>query len=371
MRPWTRARLVGLIALAIAGATSGGPAAAAPLPPSAQRAIAAYQAMQRQFYLGHHYVDGDRYSPTATAAWPYGQLLEALAALGRVPSVGGPYRWIFRLRLAQLDRYWNSGTTPPAYDSYPARPRGPGGDQYYDDNAWFGLALMDGYDALHDPRYLARAKQVFGFLASGWDRAPRHACPGGVFWTRASGVSSRNSVSTANAALVALRLYGATRAPSYLTWATRMWSWVNLCLTRSDGLIADSVSLTGSVDRRAFTYNQGAMVAAGALLYEATGAEVYLDHAEQLAGRAVAYYRALGYAGEPRTFVAILFRDLFILRRVDPAADYTSAAQAYADDAWTTGRDSRTNLFSPARSQDALLDQAGMVELYALLAAPS
>lgn len=368
MPRWTRALTVLLLAAALlaVGTTS---AAATSAKTDAQRALAVYRAMQRQFYVSHHYLDGNSYSPGTSAAWPYGQMLEAVVALGRIPSIGGPYRWILRRRLSQLDAYWNRSTTPAAYDSYPIRPRGQGGDQYYDDNAWFGIALMDGFDLLHDQRYLARAKQVFAFLAFGWDKNPRHACPGGVFWTRTRGVTSRNSVSTANTALVALRLYGATHEPSYLAWGVRMWSWVNLCLTRSDGLIADSISLTGGIDRRAFTYNQGAMVATGALLHQATGEDVYLEHAETLARAAVPYFTANRYAGEPRTFVAILFRDLFLLRRVDPSADYFEAAEKYADEAWTQGRDSRTNLFSAALSQDALLDQAGMVELYALLAA--
>jgi uncharacterized protein YyaL (SSP411 family) len=326
--------------------------------------------MQRQFYVRGHYVDGDRLHSQTIAAWPFGTILGAVTALARVPSIGGPYRSLLRRRLEGLGAYWNGSSKPPAYDSYPARPHGPGGDQFYDDNAWFALALLDGYDVLHERRYFARAKQVFTFLASGWDRNPHHACPGGVFWTRARGMTTRNSVSTANAALVALRLYDLTHASSYLRWGARMWSWVDRCLTGRDGLVADSITLTGVKDRRAYSYNQGAMIASAALLYRATHAPQYLEHAETLARAAVDHFTAIRYADEPRTFVAILFRDLFLLHRIDPDADYRDDAAGYADDAWTAGRDSRTNLFAPERSQDALLDQAGMVELYGLLAAP-
>src|SRR5260221_617012 len=104
-------------------------AAATSAKTDAQRALAVYRAMQRQFYVNHHYLDGNSYSPGTSAAWPYGQMLEAVVALGRIPSIGGPYRWILRRRLSQLDAYWNRSTTPAAYDSYPIRPRGQGGDQ--------------------------------------------------------------------------------------------------------------------------------------------------------------------------------------------------------------------------------------------------
>ena len=367
MPRWTRAVLACLLAAALAAPTTA--FAPAPSPnDNTGRAVAAYHALQHRFYFRGHYVDGDRDHPQTIAAWPYGTLLGALTALARVPSAGAPYRPLLRRGLAGLNAYWNPKTQPPAFDSYPARPRGPGGDPYYDDNAWFGLGLVDGYEVLGDKSYLARARQVFTFLASGWDRNPQHACPGGVFWTRAKGFTTRNSVSTANAALLAMRLYDLTGDPSYLGWGARMWSWVDDCLSRSDGLVADSISLTGIKDSRAFTYNQGAMIAAGALLYRATQQHQYLERAETLARAAVDHFTAIRYAQEPRTFVAILYRDLFLLHAVDPDVDYRSEAAGYAARSWTAGRDSGTNLFSGALSQDALLDQAGMVELYALLA---
>jgi predicted alpha-1,6-mannanase (GH76 family) len=142
--------------------------------------------------------------------------------------------------------------------------------------------------------------------------------------------------------------------------------WVTTCLTRPDGLIADHLRGDGSIDEHAWTYNQGAMVAAGALLYAVTGDRRFLKQAQSLAARAVAHFA--DFRGEPPIFIAIFFRDLQAAAAIDKNSDDRTALQAYADQAWNRDRlGPRSALFTFGRSP-TILDQAAMVQIYATLA---
>ena len=93
--------------------------------------------------------------------------------------------------LAQLERYWDPRGDPPAYSS-DVRGTRMGGDRYYDDNAWIGLALVQLERMLPGSGFLDRAEALFHFAVSGWDpRAVPH--PGGVFWVEQGwGLGARN-----------------------------------------------------------------------------------------------------------------------------------------------------------------------------------
>jgi hypothetical protein len=65
-------------------------------------------------------------------------------------------------------------------------------------------------------------------------------------------------------------------------------------------------------------------------------------------------------------FNAVYFRNLLLLDRLAPDPRYRQTALAYADEMWTTRRDSRTGLFTGDMSP--LNESAPMVEIYALLA---
>src|SRR5947209_1996059 len=86
--------------------------------------------------------------------------------------------------------------------------------------------LARAYDVLRDPAYLRRAEQIFELVRGGWDSDPHDACPGGVWWTRDPANRDRNTVSTANGALLALALYRETGSAAYLRSAQTMLAWV-------------------------------------------------------------------------------------------------------------------------------------------------
>jgi predicted alpha-1,6-mannanase (GH76 family) len=231
----------------------------------------------------------------------------------------------------------------------------PSGDVYWDDNEWIAQDLLD-WDALHRSEAARReAAQIFRAVTRAWDSDPQKVCPGGVQWTDARGNDDRNTVSTANGAVVGLRLYLLTRRPSYLRWSQRMMSWVESCLHDSDGLYGDHVGGDGRIDRTEWSYNQGSMLEAYRLLYQATGQRTDLMQAETIADSTLAAFRGR-WAHEPAAFGAIFFRRLLDLTAVDRRKSYLFAARRYAAHLW-------------AKPRPQLFVQAAVVQVYAALAA--
>lgn len=239
----------------------------------------------------------------------------------------------------------------------------PVGAVFLDDNEWIAEDLLDWNVYRRNPGAVAEARGIFTGVVQAWDSDVSSTCSGGVYWTTASGVGDRNTVSTANGALVGLRLYALTRRPVYLYWSRRMLDWLDACMLGPDGLYWDHVRADGTVDHRVWTYNQGSLVGAYLTLYETTGDVTALARAERLADATIAAFAGDRLAAEPPEFAAIFFRRALDLAAVDGRSTYVAAAQAYADDAWNRLRDPATGLFS-----QRLLGQAAFVQLYAQLA---
>ena len=345
------------------------PAARTPAPPHAQRAAATYAAMLKTFagdkslLLDHRSESTSRYAHV----WPLSQALDAGLAMAGLPLAKERYASDVRALLQGLELYWN-GASPARYDSAVRPPHGIGGEEYYDDNVWVGLALVDASRRLGDRGALGRAQQAFAFVVSGWREGERDPCRGGVLWK--PGSTERNTVSTAGGALLGLELLRETRNPEYLREARRMYGWVRGCLRDRQGLYWDNIKATGAIDRTRWSYNQGAMIGAGVLLYRWTGDRAYLRQAETTARTALRLYGARRYAGERSSYVAIFFHNLWLLHRVRPDAAYVRAIEGYAERRWRSARQRGSGLFrrSPARAP-TLIDQASMVKIYADLAA--
>jgi hypothetical protein len=314
---------------------------------NAARARHAYQSME------HTYLDsrsGDyRQTPrgrVGSHAWPYSQALAATIEVARLRGMRSVAGRAVPARLAALDRRFRF------HGVYRAKPRG---DVYYDDNEWIAQDLLD-WDAVHGSLSARRkAAQIFRAVTTAWDSASQKTCPGGVQWTDARGNDDRNTVSTANGAIVGLRLYLLTRRPAYLRWAERMVGWVEQCLHHPDGLYGDHVSGNGSIDHTEWSYNQGSMIEAYRLLYKATGDPTNLARAEAIADSTLGAFRGR-WSREPAAFAAIFFRRLLGLAELDRRRNYVAAAQRYADRLWA----------SPHRQ---LFVQAAVVQVYAALAA--
>jgi hypothetical protein len=340
------------------------------------RAEASYAALQRYFYDPATSFYLEEYPRTGgnpwSYVWPFSQALLATQAMTGIPRVGRRYRTDLADRYAALEAYWNAETTPAGYDSYLRPPLGQGGDKFYDDNEWLGLAFLQRHYLTPggDPAALRRVAEIFDLVVYGWDTDPSHPCPGGVFWTQAPWSQDRNTVSNAPGAQVGLHLYLATREAAHVDWSVRMYDWVRTNMLAPNGLYWDHVDLAGNIQKTQWSYNQGVMIGAGMLLYQATGRRRYLAEACDTAAAALRFYAENErYFTQPARFHAIFFANLLRLSTLAPNPAYRTAMRWYADESYRRFRDPATGLYRFAGTNPVtLLEQAAMIRIEAMLA---
>lgn len=342
---------------------------------AAARAQASYQALNKYFEVGQHGLLLEEYpnhqQNPYSYVWPYSQAAIAAENLAGIPGAGRKADREAQRRLDAYEHYWNATTTPKGYDSYLRPPLGHGGDKFYDDNEWIGLQLIQHYQRTGDRSSLARAKEIFALVVHGWDTDPTHPCAGGVFWTQAPWSQDRNTVSNGPGAELGAHLYLLTRDKSYLTWAKTMYDWTQKCMLAPNGLYWDHIDLAGTIEKTQWSYNQGVMLGAGALLYKATHDKKYLTDAKALAKASLAFYGTDDRLWkQPTRFNSIYFKNLLILDSIAPDRSYKAVMQAYSDRAWKEARDPATGLFHFVDGPVQLLEQSGMVQIDALLAWP-
>ena len=347
-----------------------GPAAHAATPADdAARARIAYAAMQHWFYrpgsgLYRNTPVGSSTGRDYAQAWPFSQALAATVAVAGLPAASAAEHAAVRDRLRGLSRYWDGA-------GYRPRPRiqgDDGGPRYTDDNEWIALELTS-VDRLSEwGGAVKRAQDVFELALDHWDRDAGHPCAGGVFWTDRSDIRDRNTVSTAPAAELALQLYDVTHRARYLHWGHRLYHWVETCMARQDGLIADHVDLEGKRDWTVWSYNQGTMIGANVMLARASGQGFYLERAEQLAAAALRYFTPARLQAEPPSFAAIFVHNLLALEQLDPDPNLHSRLQAYADYLWQHVDPATGLLHASAGKRPRLIEQAAMVRVFATLA---
>jgi hypothetical protein len=376
-----------IVGIALVGVTA--PAGAAPWGGSQgisngasaieQEAVDSYNALEQNYYVPWTSLYRDVSSKACgsyACLWQFSNATAGTVFLYGT-SNGSRYQGDIEARQSGLARYADPSEVsptgipqPPAYQSGVAPPLGQGGATYYDDNGWVGLNLVHAYVLTSNTSYLTLAQSEFNFAASGWDTSGTGTCPGGVFWEDVAG-SQRNVAANGANAELGLELYLRTGNESDLTWATAMYNWVVSCLGTSSGLYNDHVNAGGTTNTTIWSYNQGVMVGAGLLLYQAsvkatgTGNSSYLDQAEATAAAAVNYFgTGTTLINQGTAFNAIFFRNLFFLNQVAPDSSYASEASSFASYMWTQ-RQPETGLFNP---QYGVNGTAPMVELYSLLA---
>ncbi|MFJ6851858.1 glycoside hydrolase family 76 protein [Streptomyces sp. NPDC091271] len=372
-----------LAALAAAPAATTAASAAAPADVrsrsrSLSRARVTYDALKKYFDTA----DGtglvrEQY-PAAADDRPYSYewpLSQAHVAALDLAFVDRRYAPALAVRAEAQELYWNAagGTTGlPGYDSYPVAPHGDGGDMFYDDNEWVGLAKSQLHLQTGDRAALRRAEEIFTLVESGWDTDPGHPAPGGVFWTQADWSHSRNTVSNMPGAQLGMRLHQITGKGRYLESSLRFYDWTNTHLRTPEGLYWDSLDLAGAVDRTIWSYNQGVPVGVGVLLYEATRDRKYLSQARRTAEAAYTHYVTEGrLLTQPVFFNSIFFKNLLLLESVTGGSVYRRAMADYADHIWSEQRDSATGLM---RFDDSgttqVIEQAAATQVFAVLAWP-
>lgn len=357
------------------------------------RALLAYDAMQQNFYIpGTGLYEGEPYS----YLWPFSQALAATVSVSNIPgqaaTAASTYSRELKVRLFGLQKYWGTpgeavageqpeeeetgegsepaeaaGVAPPALPSFNGNVVPPGGASYYDDNEWVGIELMRLYEERHEASLLEKAEQIMQFVMSGWSTNPKLACPGGVPFSDAPSNTERNTVTDGPAAELGVQLYRVTDDAAYLQFAETAYEWVRACLRTSSELYYDHIRLHGAIDTTEWSYNQGSMMGAGVLLYQATGNGAYLYQARQTAKAALSYFTISRLLSENPFFVSVYFRNLMYLDSVTHDPPGSKLAQEYINGVWVHQR-LTDNLFafgSPPTTQ--LLYQAAVAQIYALL----
>jgi hypothetical protein len=346
------------------------------------RALLAFEAMQRNYYIrGSGLYQGEPFS----FLWPFSQALAAtvtmshVGGIGHIPGLSATLGRELSARLIGLRAYLdtdNSGapegtftSSLAAFDGTVAPPTGPGGAKYYDDNEWVGIELVRINQLTHSAAALGSAEAIMAFVMAAWDTDPEHVCPGGIPFSNSSENNERNTVTDGPGAELAVRLYQLTSNVAYLQFAEQAYNWTRTCLLQSNGLYADHIGAHGTVARVYWSYNQGTMIGAGALLYQATGNSAYLYQARQTAKFALAYYTPERLGSELPFFVSVYFRNMLYLDWITHDPPGPKLAQPYVDYAWQHLR-LANNLFvfgSPPSGQ--LLVQSAIVQIYGLLSA--
>ncbi len=389
------------VAVSAAKFGSGNPvamAAGAPVAPGpqnqqlwAERAHAAYDALQVHFHAangtGLYYGMFPARSASAYAGlWPFSRVLVGTMALAGIPARfldSQPYAAAVEDQLAALAYYHDTAVNPTGYDGRVLAPTGTGGDKYYDDAAWIGLALAQHHRKTGAASSLNAAAGVLEFVyPGGWDENPDAAYPGGVFWLQQGiglGMTNHDRTTTSNAPNAELAFQLAQLSPghreSYEGVGSRIHTWVSRTLYDRDGsgLVYDHVRGNGTIDSTLYTYNQGVLVAADVMRYRVTNDPVWLFQAQALARAALAHFSPGYYVQHSAAFNAIYFRGLLQLYAVLPDAELQAAImtamEAYADAVWRYCR-SPEGLYRFADSPVgySVIDQGAVLQLFATLA---
>jgi hypothetical protein len=208
------------------------------------------------------------------------------------------------------------------------------------------------------------------FEMAGWQASPELACPGGIPFSNTSENTDRNTVTNAPAAELAVQLYRITGKAQYLQFAEMAYQWVRRCLQLPSGLYADHIRQHGGIDPTVWSYNQGTMIGAATLLYQATHNSGYLWEARQTAQAALAYFTPARLGSELPFFPSVYFRNLLYLDSVTHDPPGPKLAQAYVNNAWQHLRLSNGLFVAGSPPSPQLLVQAAIVQIYALLSSP-
>lgn len=271
-----------LVAVAFCGSTLAQSPASTSVP-SAEEVLAwaneTSAQIESDFWLDDHETYAERVGPWGAwrgsrpaYAWSLGVQLSSLVAAAK--NDDPLYADRLKACVAALDKHWRED----GVGGYDVLPNSTNLDRYYDDNAWFVIALVEAYEHTGNREYLEKAERTQRYVMSGED----DKLGGGVYW-RENEKTSKNTCANAPAMLGALRLHRVTKDDKQLADALRLYGWTTKNLQDEDGLFWDNLSLEGRLDKRKFTYNTAVMIKANVELYTITGEKRYLDEAQRVA----------------------------------------------------------------------------------------
>jgi uncharacterized protein YyaL (SSP411 family) len=252
-----------------------------------------------RFGVGNHLLKDKPFGFYASV-WPSYQALTAMYVGSLLPHPQMCGLAFDQTLMAIDDNYWNhSADIAAAYDQGP-RAFHIGSDlPRVDDSLWMGMALMQQYARAKDQSVLGQAEAVFRLAVRNWDQQN-----GGVYWQETgAGNSTRAVVSNAPAVILGIEIFQQVHDPWYLGWSERIMAWLTRTLRDpATGLYNDHIGGEASptaIDPAKYTYTQGVMVCALAMMSEVESAQYPLSNSVELADKAMAYFPSHQSYGQP------------------------------------------------------------------------
>ncbi len=218
--------------------------------------------------------DRERY-PLATI-WDIVPLFESIDAIAIAQPSPANRSAVARFAHG-AERYLNRGLHPlPGYSPYPGD-READTETWFDDNGWWGLALLNAYRATGTRRYLADAERALRYIAAaGW--APNG---GGIWWNTHHPYKAGEAL--ASGTLLATLLYQQTHSSFALGQARKFLTWAN-----SSGFSgADRLYAASNVSTTPIDYIEGPLIYAQATLCRITSTPSECERAETLKSTAL------------------------------------------------------------------------------------
>ncbi|MCW3787952.1 glycoside hydrolase family 76 protein [Plebeiibacterium sediminum] len=294
------------------------------------------------------YWDGD------AVVWGQGGAFSGFVAIREasqaIKSLGNKYIEMDDLMFNGINKFITTDNNISAYAVYPSN----GNQRFYDDNVWIGIDMANLYLQTGDTRYLDKAKMVWQFILSGTDEK----IGGGVYWIEEENPSSKHTCSTAPSAVLAAKLYLATKEQEYLDKSVELYTWVKEKLQDSgDYLYYDNININGiTIDKNKFTYNSGQPMQAASLLYKITNEKQYLTDAQNIA-RSIfnkwfteyvssSLEQRINYIEGHTWFNAVTLRGFIDLYKIDGDRKYITAFEQTFSNLWLSkyGVDESTKL---------------------------
>ncbi|WP_320462735.1 glycoside hydrolase family 76 protein [Pedobacter sp. CFBP9032] len=314
------------------------------------------QNIQKYFVAGDHrlYLENiGKHEKPYSYLWPLCALIQAKNETEVLKKNKG-----MQPVIKAINQYYTKASPAPSYQSYVEK-----SSRFYDDNQWIAIAYLNAYERTKDKFYFNKAKEIYSWLLTGYDEKTG----GGLYW-KEDEKTSKNTCSNGPNILVSLELYRATKEKKYLDTALLVYNWTNKNLRGNDGIFYDAINVSSlKIDSAVYTYNTGTMLESNVILYQITNDTKYLNEAKLIATAAEKRFYKNGKLPGHYWFNAVLLRGYLALYAVEKDA---SRLKFFIDDAnrvWNNERDHR-NLLG-RESNKTLLSQAGILEIYARLAA--
>ncbi len=259
-----------------------------------------------------------------------------------------------------IDKYWINTKPVPAYQDYVTKEKVT--TKYYDDNQWVAIAYMDAFSRTGKKKYLRESKKIYDFMLFGLDSV----AGGGIYW-REKDMTTKNTCSNGPGVLVALKLYQESPKAEYLKTAIDVYNWTKSNLQSPEGVYWDNIQIPSlKINKDTYTYNTGTMLQSAVLLYNITKDKKYFDEAKRVAKAGRAHFFKNNRLPNEYWFNAVMLRGYLELYKIDRNTDWINFFKTDADAIWEKERNEK-NLVG-TRPEKRLIDQAAMIEIYALLA---